>query len=68
MLKTHFAWGENELALRQDMAISAAEMLAAAGGSEIEPFDRNDPPGFAIHEMGTARMGRDPKTSVLDSL
>jgi len=66
-LKIHCGWSENELALRKDMAISAAEMLAAVGGREIEPFERNDPPGFAIHEMGTARMGRDPKTSVLNS-
>jgi choline dehydrogenase-like flavoprotein len=66
-LKIHCGWGENELALRKDMAISAAEMLAAVGGREIEPFVRNDPPGFAIHEMGTARMGRGPKTSVLNS-
>jgi choline dehydrogenase-like flavoprotein len=66
-LKIHSGWSENELALRKDMAISAAEMLAAAGGREIEPFERNDPPGFAIHEMGTARMGRDPRTSVLNS-
>jgi choline dehydrogenase-like flavoprotein len=66
-LKIHCAWTENEFALRKDMAISASEMLAAVGGREIEPFERNDPPGFAIHEMGTARMGRDPKTSVLNS-
>ena len=66
-LTIHSGWSENELALRKDMAISAAEMLAAVGGREIEPFERNDPPGFAIHEMGTARMGRDPKTSVLNS-
>jgi choline dehydrogenase-like flavoprotein len=66
-LKIHCGWSENELALRKDMAISAAEMLAAVGGREIEPFERNDPPGFAIHEMGTARMGRDPKTSILNS-
>jgi len=66
-LKIHCGWSENEVALRKDMAISAAEMLAAVGGREIEPFERNDPPGFAIHEMGTARMGRDPKTSVLNS-
>jgi choline dehydrogenase-like flavoprotein len=66
-LKIHCGWSENELALRKDMAISAAEMLAAVGGREIEPFERNDPPGFAIHEMGTARMGRDQKTSVLNS-
>jgi choline dehydrogenase-like flavoprotein len=42
-------------------------MLAAAGGRDIETFANEDPPGFAIHEMGTARMGRDPKTSVLNA-
>jgi len=66
-LKIHCAWSANELALRKDMAISAAEMLAAVGGKEIEPVQGDDPPGFTIHEMGTARMGRDPKTSVLNS-
>ena len=67
VLKIHCAWGENEYALRKDMSIAAAEMLAAAGASNIEPFIRDYPPGFSIHEMGTARMGRDPKTSVLNS-
>ncbi len=66
-LKIDSSWGENELALRKDMSITAAEMLAAAGAHDIETFVQNDPPGFAIHEMGTARMGRDPKTSVLNS-
>ncbi len=66
-LKIHCSWRENELALRKDMAVSAAEMLAAVGGRDIEPFAPDEPPGFAIHEMGTARMGRDPKTSVLNS-
>jgi len=66
-LKIHCSWSANELALRKDMAISAAEMLSAAGGREIEPAEGDDPPGFTIHEMGTARMGRDPKTSVLNS-
>ena len=42
-------------------------MLEAVGGKNILPFHRDDPPGLAIHEMGTARMGRDPKTSVLNS-
>jgi choline dehydrogenase-like flavoprotein len=67
VLKVHCAWGENEFALRRDMAISASEMLAVAGARNIEPQIGNDPPGFSIHEMGTARMGRDPKTSVLNS-
>jgi choline dehydrogenase-like flavoprotein len=67
VLKIHCAWGENELAIRQDMSIAAAEMLAAAGARDIQPFTDDDPPGFSIHEMGTARMGRDSKTSVLNS-
>ncbi|HTW58621.1 MAG TPA: GMC family oxidoreductase [Terriglobales bacterium] len=67
VLKIHCAWSENELALREDMKITAAEMLAAAGGLKIETFMEEDPPGFAIHEMGTARMGRDAKTSVLNA-
>ena len=41
--------------------------LAAAGAREITPFVDQNPPGKAIHEMGTARMGRDPKTSVLNA-
>ena len=67
VLKIHCAFGENEFALRKDMSIAAAEMLSAAGGISIQPFTDDDPPGFSIHEMGTARMGRDPKTSVLNS-
>ena len=66
-LRIHCAWSENELALRNDMSITAAEMLAVAGARDIEPFSTEEPPGFSIHEMGTARMGRDPKTSVLNS-
>ena len=60
-------WRENELAMRKDMMNSAAEMLEKAGVKDIYTFD--DPeanPGLCIHEMGTARMGRDPKTSVLN--
>ena len=67
VLKMHVTWGENELKIQKDMQIAAAEMLAAAGGRRIETFEADDPPGFCIHEMGTARMGRDPKTSVLNS-
>jgi choline dehydrogenase-like flavoprotein len=67
VLKIHCAWGENEYALRKDMSITASEMLAAAGARDIQPFTDDDPPGFSIHEMGTARMGRNAKTSVLNS-
>src|SRR2546426_4194994 len=61
------AYGENEKALLHDMSITAAEMLAEAGAHEIQPFTSDNPPGLVIHEMGTARMGKDPKTSVLNA-
>jgi choline dehydrogenase-like flavoprotein len=57
---------ENEMKMREDMKTSAAEMLEAAGYKNIEVYDNDSYPGLGIHEMGTARMGRDPKTSVLN--
>ncbi len=57
---------ENEIAMRKDMQAAAAEMLEAAGLKDIRPYDAGYAPGLGIHEMGTARMGRDPKTSVLN--
>jgi choline dehydrogenase-like flavoprotein len=65
-LYLHCAWSDNEDSLRRDMQKTAAEMLEATGGRDIVTYDRGAPPGFGIHEMGTARMGRDPKTSVLN--
>jgi choline dehydrogenase-like flavoprotein len=65
-LKIHSEWSENERAMSKDIAIQGAEMLAAAGAMDISVFQDMSPPGLAIHEMGTARMGRDPKTSVLN--
>jgi choline dehydrogenase-like flavoprotein len=59
--------GENEKALHEDAAESAAEMLEAAGAKKIELRSTVAQPGMAIHELGTARMGSDPKTSVTDS-
>lgn len=56
----------NEMAMREDMKTSAAEMLEASGFKDVKIFDAGSWPGLAIHEMGTARMGRDPKTSVLN--
>jgi choline dehydrogenase-like flavoprotein len=73
ILKISCAWGPNELAMRKDMAASAAEMLEAAGVKNVSTYDMLKPdgfgaePGLGIHEMGTARMGRDPKTSVLNA-
>ncbi len=61
-------WRENELAMRSDMMNSAAEMLEKSGLKNIQTFD--DPeanPGLCIHEMGTARMGKSAKTSVLNA-
>ncbi len=57
---------ENEITMRKDMANSAAEMLEAGGFVDIKTYDTFGNPGNGIHEMGTARMGRDPKTSVLN--
>ncbi|MFK7937314.1 MAG: GMC oxidoreductase [Saprospiraceae bacterium] len=59
-------WKENEKAMKEDMMIQAAEMLEAAGLKNVSTWDRWSSPGLGIHEMGTARMGRDPKTSVLN--
>ena len=65
-LKIHCDWSENEHAMSKDIAFQAAEMLAAAGAKNISAHQQITPPGLAIHEMGTARMGRDAKTSVLN--
>jgi choline dehydrogenase-like flavoprotein len=59
-------WGDNERAQLKDMAVTGAEMLEAAGARDITPFVNDNAPGLTIHEMGTARMGRDPRTSVLN--
>jgi choline dehydrogenase-like flavoprotein len=57
---------ENEFKMRKDMANDAAEMLSAAGFKKVGTFDNPYGIGLGIHEMGTARMGKDPKTSVLN--
>ncbi|MEM9929206.1 MAG: GMC family oxidoreductase [Bacteroidota bacterium] len=66
-LNMDVAFGENERAMRKDMKAAAVEMLEAAGVKNVTPFERDVYPGFSIHEMGSARMGRDPKTSVLNA-
>jgi choline dehydrogenase-like flavoprotein len=68
VLKVHMAYGDNEKAMMKDMAASAAEMLEAAGAAHIrQKLNLNTVPGWGIHEVGTARMGADPKTSILDA-
>jgi len=67
VLRITMTWGENEKAMIPDMAVAATQMMEAAGAKNIEPFTVLDRiPGYGIHEMGTARMGRNPKTSVLN--
>ena len=60
-------WKENELALNKQIQEDAVEMLEKSGLKDIIGFDNKHEPGFGIHEMGTARMGKDPKTSVLNA-
>jgi choline dehydrogenase-like flavoprotein len=59
--------GPNEAAMRKDMAAAAAEMLDGAGFKNVRAGDTGYGFGLGIHEMGAARMGRDPKTSVLNA-
>jgi choline dehydrogenase-like flavoprotein len=66
VLKIDCATGENERLMRRDMAADMAEMLEQCGLKKVEMYDNGYFPGMGIHEMGTARMGRDPKTSVLN--
>jgi choline dehydrogenase-like flavoprotein len=54
------------LAIDQQIRIDAKEMLERAGLTKVVDFDNKHEMGYGIHEMGTARMGRDPKTSVLN--
>jgi choline dehydrogenase-like flavoprotein len=61
------AIGENEQLMRRDMMNDMAEMLEASGVTDVRVYDNGYFPGMGIHEMGTARMGRDPKTSVLNA-
>jgi choline dehydrogenase-like flavoprotein len=60
------ATGDNERLMRVDMMNDMAEMLEATGVKDVRVYDNPYYPGMGIHEMGTARMGRDPKTSVLN--
>ena len=57
---------ENEKKMRKDMVNQAVEMLEKAGFKDVYGYDDIGAPGLGIHEMGMARMGRDPETSVLN--
>ncbi len=65
-LKIHFSYGENEAKMAKHAHEQAVTMVKAAGGKVVRGGPGILTPGTAIHEMGTARMGRDPRTSVLN--
>ena len=66
-LRISMAHGKNEAAMMRDAGVTAAEMLEAAGAKNIRVNTGVEMPGMAIHEVGTARMGNDPKKSVLNA-
>ena len=66
LVSIHFEYGENELAMIEDMNEAAEEMLQKAGFTNITSYNSIPTAGSAVHEMGTARMGDDPRTSVLN--
>ena len=66
ILKVTAEWGDNEKKIFNDAKVQAAEMLEAGGAKDVKMFGDPSVPGFCIHETGTARMGNDPKTSVLN--
>jgi choline dehydrogenase-like flavoprotein len=67
VLRMNVAWGDNERYQVKDAAEQSAEMLEAAGVKDIKVQSQIHLPGDANHDVGTARMGRDPKNSVLNA-
>ena len=61
------AFGENDIKMRKDILNSCVEMLETAGFKNVTGYDMDTHLGLGIHDMGTARMGRDEKTSVLNA-
>ena len=67
VIRFDYKFGDNEMKMATDMAQTIEEMLTAAGAESIEIVKEPLPPGWSIHEIGTARMGKDPKASVTDA-
>lgn len=67
VLRVCMSWHDNERKLMKDLGETAADMLHAAGAEHVTHTTEATTPGLATHEVGTARMGADPKTSVLNS-
>jgi choline dehydrogenase-like flavoprotein len=65
-ISVSMTYRDNERRMSEQMMADAVEMLKAADVEEVSGFNRETIPGSVIHEMGTARMGRDPKTSVVN--
>jgi glucoside 3-dehydrogenase (cytochrome c) catalytic subunit len=66
VLRFHYRFGDNEHKMAEDMANSAREMFEEAGIEVVHVRDKVDLEGWSIHELGTSRMGNDPKTSVVN--
>lgn len=66
LVNIDFSFEDNENKMMKDIESTSGEMLEKSGFQNIDTFIYNRPGGSTIHEMGTARMGRDPKTSVLN--
>jgi choline dehydrogenase-like flavoprotein len=66
VLRIHIQHSDNERAMAKDAAECSEEILRAAGAEVVSTGGRMTAPGRIIHELGTARMGSDPKTSVLN--
>jgi len=66
LVKVRFDYGSNELKMMEHMTKTSEEILRKAGFNDVGSYRSSPPPGSAVHEMGTARMGHDPKTSVLN--
>jgi choline dehydrogenase-like flavoprotein len=67
LIKIDFEYQDNEKAMSNDIRDSINEMYAVAGFKNIHTYSHLSPGGSAVHEMGTVRMGKDPKTSALNS-
>src|SRR5690606_30083778 len=67
LVSIRFSFGENEQKMMADIEKTSADMLQKAGFDQVGSFNYHKPGGATIHEMGTARMGRDPETSVLNA-
>jgi choline dehydrogenase-like flavoprotein len=67
LLKTSIAYDDNDIKSMKDFTAEAEEMLSIAGCKDVRAHDTNQAPGLDIHEMGGVRMGKDPKTSLLNA-